>query len=92
MSHKTALFAKHMGPAVQNTLSLTSSFRGHLIKCLTILWPNTLIFLLKNERSFCNAKVSHIFFNNNKNKKKHKKKKQNTGLFEILMFEILTNR
>ena len=40
-----------LGPVVQSIVSLTSSLRGQLVKN----------FLLKNEKSFCNAKASHIF-------------------------------
>ena len=38
------------------------------------------IFLLKSERSFCNAKASHIFST------------KNIGVFETLKFEILMKR
>ena len=44
-----------MGPVVQSIVSLTSSLRDQLVKCFTTLEPNTLIlFVEKNERSFCN--------------------------------------
>ena len=36
-----------LGPVVQSIVSLTSSLRGQLVKCITTLLPNTLIFLLK---------------------------------------------
>ena len=43
-------------------VSLTSLLRGHLLKCLTTLLLNTLIFFLeKKEKSLCYAKASHIF-------------------------------
>ena len=41
----------------------------------------TEFFVEKNEKSFCIAKASHIFFD-----------KKNIGILEILMFEILTKR
>ena len=67
------------GPVVQSIVSLTSSLRGQLFKCFTTLHPNTLKFFVeKNERSFCNAKAYHIFST------------KNSGIFEILTFEILT--
>ena len=51
----------NQGFVVQSIVSLTSSLRGQLVKCFTILKPNTLKFFVeKNERSFCNAKASHI--------------------------------
>ena len=72
------LDADFLGPVVQSIVSLTSSLRGQLIKCFKTLLPNILIFFVeKNERSFCTAKASHIFST------------KNTGIFEILIFEIL---
>ena len=68
------------GAVVQSIVSLTSSLRGQLVKCFTTLLLNILIFLLKNERSFCTAKASHIFST------------KNIGTFQILAFEILTKR
>ena len=71
----------YQGPVVQSIVSLISSFRGQLVKCFTTIQPNTLIFFVeKNERSFCNAKASHIFST------------KNIGIYEILTFEILTKR
>ena len=35
-----------LGPVVQSIVSLTSSLRGQLVKCFTILLPNALTFLL----------------------------------------------
>ena len=64
---------------MQSLVSLTSSLRGQLVKCFATLEPNTLKFFVeKNERSFCTAKASHIFST------------KNIGIFEILMFEILS--
>ena len=37
-------FKKDLGPVVQSIVSLTSSFRGQLVKCFTTLQPNTLNF------------------------------------------------
>ena len=42
-----------------------------------INYKYTDIFCLKNERSFCNAKASHIFFST-----------KYMGVFQILMFEF----
>ena len=50
----SSIINKHLkiqGPVVQSIVSSTSSLRGQL-KCFMTLLPNTLIFLLKNERSF----------------------------------------
>ena len=72
---------KNQGSVVQSIVSLTSSLIGQLVKCFTTLLPNTLIFFdEKNERSFCTAKATHIFST------------KNNGIFQILMFEILTKR
>ena len=52
------------GPVVQSIVSLPSSLRGQLIKCLTTLLPNALIFLLKNMRElliFFSTKNIDIF-------------------------------
>ena len=71
----------HLDPVVQSIVSLTSSLRGQLVKCLMeFLTKYTDIFVQKNERSFCTAKASHFFFN------------KNIGIFEMLTFEILTSR
>ena len=74
--------AQHLGPVVQSIVSLTSSLRGQLVKCFTTLLPNALNFFVekKNKRSFCIAKSSDFFFN------------KSIGIFEMLMFEILTKR
>ena len=70
-----------LGPVVQSIVSLTSSLRDQLVKCFTTLLPNTLKFFAeKNERSFCNAKASHIFST------------KNIGIFEKLTYENLTKR
>ena len=67
------------GPVVQSIVTLTSSLRGQLFKCFTTLYPNTLIlFVEKDERSFCSAKASLIFST------------KNIGEFQILTFEIST--
>ena len=42
----------NLGPVVQSIVTLKILLRGQLIKCFTTLQSNTLIFLLKNERSF----------------------------------------
>ena len=70
---------KHLdlGPVVQSIVSLTSLLRGQLVKCFTTFQPNTLKFFVKKMREAC-AKASHIFST------------KNIGIFEILMFEILT--
>ena len=53
---------RDLGPVVQSIVSLTSSFRGQLVKCFTTLIPTILIFFVeKNVRSFCTAKASHVF-------------------------------
>ena len=70
---------KDHGPVVQSIISLTSSLRGQLVKCFTILQPNSLKFLSKNGRSFCSSKASHIF------------SAKIFGIFQILTFEILTS-
>ena len=62
------------GPVVQSIVSLTSSLSGQL-KCFTTLEPKKLIFFVEKMRE---AKASHIFST------------KNTGIFEILTFEILT--
>ena len=41
---------KYQGPVVQSIVSLTSSLRGHLVKCFTTLQPNTLIFFVEKTR------------------------------------------
>ena len=93
-----------LGRVVQSIVSLTGSLRGQLVKRFITLLPNTLIFFvekmreafavqrlfvffqqkilvyIRNERSFCIAKASHIFST------------KSIGVFQILMFEILTKR
>ena len=44
-----------LGPVVQNIVSLTSSLRGQLVKCLTTFLTNKLIFFVGKMR-----KASHI--------------------------------
>ena len=46
----TILHFELLGPIVQSMVSLTSSVRGHLIKCFTTLLPNTMIFFAKKMR------------------------------------------
>ena len=41
---------KHQGPVVQSIVSLTSSLRGQLVKCFTVLQPNTLKFFVEKMR------------------------------------------
>ena len=50
----------NLGPVVQIIVSLTSSLKGHLVKCFTTITNYTDIFCRKNEKSFC-AKAFHIF-------------------------------
>ena len=50
------------GPVVQSIVSLTSSLRGHLAKCFTILQPNTLkIFVEKMREAFVIQKLLTFF-------------------------------
>ena len=51
------------GPVVQSIVSLTSSLRGQLVKCFLILYPNTLIFLLKKYEKLLPCKSFSHFFN-----------------------------
>ena len=75
------MVAAPQGPVVQSIVSLTSSLRGQLSKCFaSFITKYTDIFCGKNEKSFCTAKAFHIFST------------KNTGIFEILTFEILTKR
>ena len=70
-----------LGPVVQSIVSVTNSFRGQLVKCFATSLPNTLIFLVgKMRKAFALQKLSHFFST------------KNIGIFEILMFEILTSR
>ena len=39
-----------LGPVVQSIVSLTSSLRGQLVKCLMTLLPNILIFFVEKVR------------------------------------------
>ena len=55
------------------------SLRGQLIKGFTTLYPKYAdILLKKDDKSFCTAKASYIFFNTN------------IGIFQTLTFEIFT--
>ena len=49
------------GPVVQNIVSLMSLLMTNSLTVVAKLFSNTLIFLLQNVRSFCNAKATHIF-------------------------------
>ena len=51
--------AHAQGPVVQSIVSLRNSLRGQLLKCFTILKPNTLIFFVEKMREA--AKAPHIF-------------------------------
>ena len=55
-----------------------SLLRGQLVKCFTTLYPNTLKFFVEKTREAFALKAFHIFST------------KNIGIFEILMFEILT--
>ena len=70
-----------MGPVVQSIVSLTSSLRGQLVKCFTTLLLNTLIFFVENLREAFALQKLLTFFS-----------AKNIGIFQILMFEILTKR
>ena len=59
------------GPVVQSIISLTSSLKGQLIKSITTLEPNTLVFLLKKSEELLNAKAFHVFLD------------KNSGIFQI---------
>ena len=67
------------GPVFQSIVSLTSPLRGQLVKCITTLYPNTLIFFVEKLREalFLHCKSFSRFFN------------KNIVIHEILMFEIL---
>ena len=72
--------SKHQGPVVQSIVSLRSSFRGQLVKCFTTLYPKTLKFFVEKMReAFAVQKL--LSFST-----------KNIGIFEILVFEILTPR
>ena len=49
-----------LGRIIEQVPVVQSSLRGQLIKCLTTLYPNTLIFLLKKM-----GEASHIFSTKN---------------------------
>ena len=69
------------GQVVQSIVSLTSSLRGQLVKCLTTSQPYTLVFFVENMReAFALRKLLTIFST------------KNIVIFEILRFEILTSR
>ena len=54
----------NLGPVVQSIVSLTSLLRGQLVKCFTILFPNTLIIFVEKMKNFCTAKASCSFSTN----------------------------
>ena len=54
---------KVQGPVIQSMVSLTSWLRGQLLKCFTILLPNTLIFLLKKWEKLLQCKSFSHFSN-----------------------------
>ena len=53
---------ENQGPVVHSIDSLTSSFRGQLIKCFTTLLPNTLIFFVGKMREGFALQKLLIFF------------------------------
>ena len=68
----------NQGPFVQSLVILTSPLSGQLVKCFTTLLPNILIFLLKKYEKLQDCKSFSHFL------------KKNIGVFQLLMFEILT--
>ena len=52
----------YLGLVVQSIVSLTSCLRGHLLKCFTILLPNTLKFFVEKMKELLHCKsISHFF-------------------------------
>ena len=49
------VLTRALNPVVQSIASLTSLLKGQLVKCFPTLLSNTLVFLLKNKKSFCMA-------------------------------------
>ena len=49
---------KVKGPVVQSIVSLTTSLRGHLVKCIPTTLSNTLLFFVEQMRESFD---SHIF-------------------------------
>ena len=70
-----------LGPVVQSIVSLTSSLRGQLVTSFTTLLPNTLKFFVEKMKKAFAVQNLLSFFST-----------KNIGIFEILVFEILTNR
>ena len=66
------------GPVVQSIVSLTSVLSGQLLKCYKTVLPNTLIFFVETMREAFALQKLLTFIN------------KNTGVFQKLMFEILT--
>ena len=67
------------GPGCSKHRYLTSSLRRQLVKCFTTLLPNTLIFFVEKMREAFAVQNLLTFFSI-----------KNIGLFQVLMFEILT--
>ena len=70
-----------LDPVVQSIVSLTSSLRGQVVKCLMTLKPNTLIFVVEKIREAFAMQKLLTFFST-----------KIIGIFQILTFEILTNK
>ena len=51
----------NLGPVVQSIVSLTSLLMTNQLAVLAKVFSNTMIFLLQNVSSFCNAKATHIY-------------------------------
>ena len=74
---------KYLGLVAQSIVSLTSSLRGQLVKCLTTSKPYTLIvFEEKMKEAFALALQKLLTFFQQKN----------IAVFQIFTFEILTKR
>ena len=54
---------QYQGPVVQSIVSLTNSLRSHLVKCLTTLLPNTLIFFVERMKEAFALQKLLTFFN-----------------------------
>ena len=74
------LTSRVQGPVVQSIVSLTSSLRGHLVKCLPLYNQKRWNFWLKKWEKLLHSKSFSHFFN------------KNICIFETLTFEILTKR
>ena len=70
-----------LGPVVHSIVSLTSSLGGQLVKCFMTLLSNTPKFFVEKMREAFALQKLLTFF-----------QQKNIGIFEILMFEILTKR